>query len=169
MRVSSLLTVLLGLVLFAPAPLFAWGSTGHRIINGDAVRTLPDGVPAFVRTPEAIAEITALGPEADRDKGAGKPRDADWDQAHFLDLEDDGTIGGTLPLAQLPPSREAYDTALRKGAKPTDEYASGYLPYEIVDGYQLLVKDFAIWRVDSYAEAHASSAADKTFYGYDRK
>ena len=169
MRVSRFLTALLALALAVPAPAFAWGAGGHRMINGDAIRTLPDTVPPFIRTPEAIAEITALGPEADREKGSGKPRDSDWDQAHFLDLEDNGTIGGTLPLAQLPPSREAYDTALRKGAKPTDEYASGFLPYEIVDGYQLLVKDFAIWRVDSYGEDTATTAVDKAFYGNDRK
>ncbi len=101
MRVSSLLIALLVLVLAAPSSALAWGATGHRFINGDAIRTLPDSVPPFIRTPEALAEITALGPEADRDKGAGKPRDADWDQAHFLDLEDDGTIGGSLPLGAI--------------------------------------------------------------------
>jgi hypothetical protein len=169
MRISAILAALLGLALVAPLPAFAWGATGHRIINGDAARTLPDSVPPFIRTPEAIAEITALGPEADRDRGAGKTRDADWDPAHFLDLDDDGTIGGTLKLSELPPTREAYDTALRNGAKPTDQYDRGYVQYEIVDGYELLVKDFGIWRVDSFAEAHAANAADKAFYGNDRK
>jgi hypothetical protein len=169
MRISAVLAVLLGLVLAVPVPAFAWGATGHRIINGDAARTLPDNVPPFIRTPAAIAEIMALGPEADRDKGAGKTRDADWDPAHYLDLEDDGTIGGTVKLSELPATREDYDTALRKGARPTDEYDRGYLPYEIVDGYELLVKDFGIWRVDSYAEAHAANAADKAFFGNDRK
>ncbi len=169
MRVSSLFAVLLGLVLAAPAPAFAWGAVGHRFINGDAIQTLPDSVPPFIRTPDAIAEITALGPEADRDRGSGKTRDGDEDPAHFLDLDDDGTIGGTLKLSGLPITREAYDTALRKGAKPTDEYNRGFLPYEIADGYALLVKDFGIWRVDSFAEANATSPADKTFYGNDRK
>jgi hypothetical protein len=149
-------------------PAFAWGATGHRIINGDAVRTLPDSVPPFIRTPDALSEITALGPEADRDKGAGKPRDSDWDPAHFLDLEDNGTIGGTLALAHLPASREAYDTALRNGVKPANEYAVGFLPYEIVDGYELLVKDFAIWRVDSYAETHVAQA-NRAFFASDRQ
>jgi len=168
MRVSAILAVLLGLALTAPAPAFAWGATGHRIINGDAARTLPESVPPFLRTPQAIAEIAALGPEADRDRGAGKTRDGDEDPAHFLDLDDDGTIGGTVKLSQLPATREAYDTALRKGARPTDQYARGFVQYEIADGYELLVKDFAIWRVDAYAEAHAVSTADKTFYDDDR-
>jgi hypothetical protein len=169
MRISAILAALFALVLAAPLPAFAWGATGHRFINGDAVRTLPDTVPPFIRTPEAIAEITALGPEADRDRGAGKTRDGDWDPAHFLDLDDDGTIGGTVKLSQLPVTREDYDTALRKGATPFDQYSRGYVTYEIVDGYELLVKDFAIWRVDSYSEQQAANAADKTFYDNDRK
>jgi hypothetical protein len=168
MRITALLAVFLTIELAVPLPAFAWGATGHRIINGDAMRALPNRLPAFVRTPTAIAEITALGPEADRNKGAGKPRDSDMDPAHFLDLDDNGTIGGTLQLAHLPPTREAYDTALRKGAKPFDEYSRGFLPYEIVDGYELLVKDFGIWRVDSYAETHVAPA-DRPFFTADRR
>jgi hypothetical protein len=167
MRMSGLFAAVLSLVLIAPAPALAWGAVGHRIINGDAARTFPDSMPAFLRTPEAIAEIMALGPEADRDRGAGKTRDGDWDQAHFLNLDDDGTIGGTVKLSELPLTREAYDTALRKGKY--DQYSRGYVPYEIVDGYELLVKDFAVWRVDSYAEANTTTPADKTFYDNDRK
>jgi hypothetical protein len=168
MRIPMMLAVLLTVALSAPDPALAWGATGHRIINGDAARSLPDSIPAFVRTPEAIAEIAALGPEADRDRGSGKTRDSDMDPAHFLDLEDDNTIGGTLPLAQLPPTREAYDTALRNGAKPTDQYSRGFVPYEIVDGYELIVKDFGIWRVDSYAETHVAPA-DRDFFASDRR
>ena len=126
----------------------------------------------FVRTSEALAEITTLGPEADRVRGSGKTRDADFDPAHFLDLADDATIGGVLPIAQLPATREAYDTALRKGpavnGKVPDQYAVGYLPYEIVDGYELVVKDFAIWRVDAYGETHAAPA-DRPFFAADRR
>lgn len=168
MRLSAILGVLIALVLGMPGAAFAWGATGHRYINGDAIRALPDGMPPFLKTPEAIAEIVALGPEADRDRGAGRPRDADWDPAHFLDLSDNLTAGGSLAIAQLPSSREAYDTALRGGLKPTDQYQVGYLPYEIADGFELLVKDFAIWRADSYAETHAP-AADQAFYAADRK
>jgi hypothetical protein len=95
----------------------AWGAEGHRIINGDAIRALPDSLPAFVRTPDAIALIAALGPEADRLKAAAPPYDAEFDAAHFLDADDDGTVGGVVSLDKLPPTREAYDNALR-GGKP---------------------------------------------------
>jgi hypothetical protein len=119
---------------------------------------------ATARAPQAVAEIAELGPEADREKGAGRTRDADRDPAHYLDLGDDGTIGGTLALAQLPPTRAAYDTALR--ASGSDQYAVGYVPYEIVEGYELVVNDFAIWRVDTYGERHGS-AADRAWFAAD--
>jgi hypothetical protein len=143
------------------------------MINNVAARSLPATLPAFVRTPEAIAEITTLGPEADRLRDAEKPYPADFDPAHFLDADDDATIAGVVPLAQLSASREAYDTAVRTGHnigknKP-DEYAVGYLPYSIADGYAQVEEDFAIWRVDSYGETHAASADDRASFAYDRK
>jgi hypothetical protein len=173
MRISVFIAVLLTVFLALPLPAGAWGAVGHRIINNTAARSLPDSVPPFVRTAAAIAEITTLGPEADRLKGAGKTWDNDLDPGHYLDLDDDGTIAGVLPLMQLPPDREAYDTALRKGrvvngASP-DEYSIGYVPYSIVEGYQQVTKDFAIWRVDAYGEKHAATEADRAFFATDRQ
>jgi hypothetical protein len=173
MRLPTLVAVLLSIAVAAPAPALAWGAVGHRMINNVAARTLPDTLPAFVRTPEAIAEITTLGPEADRLRSSGKLYGADLDPAHFLDLDDGNTIAGVLPLAQLPESREAYDTALRKGSavdgRAPDEYAVGYLPYAIADGYEQVEEDFAIWRFDTYGEAHAASPADRASFATDRK
>jgi hypothetical protein len=173
MRFTALLALFLAIEATAALPASAWGAAGHRIVNNTAARSLPDSVPAFVRTPAAIAEITALGPEPDRLKGAGKTFDDDLDPGHFLDLGDDGTIAGVLPLAQLPLTREAYDSALRTGhvaggRRPT-EYSQGYLPYSIVEGWQQVAKDFAIWRVDRYGERHAPTAADRAFFARDRK
>lgn len=42
---------------------WAWGATGHEWISGIAIEKLPDSVPAFVRTPEAAAEIAVMGRE----------------------------------------------------------------------------------------------------------
>jgi hypothetical protein len=173
MRLPTLVAVLLSVVMGVPAPALAWGAVGHRIINNVAARSLPDTLPAFVRTPDAIAEITTLGPEADRLRSAGKLYGADLDPAHFLDLDDGDTVAGVLPLAQLPQSREAYDTALRKGnaidGRAPDEYVVGYLPYAIADGYEQVEEDFAIWRFDNYGEVHAASAADRASFSTDRK
>jgi hypothetical protein len=172
-RFSIPVAVLLTIVLAAPVPALAWGAVGHRIINNVAARSLPDTLPAFVRTPDAIAEITLLGPEADRLRSGGKMYGADFDPAHFLDLGDDDMVAGVLPLAQLPVSREAYDSAIRKGnaidGRAPDEYVAGYLPYAIADGYQQVEEDFAIWRFDSYGETHAASPADRASFSTDRK
>lgn len=173
MRSSVLVAASLAAVLAAPLPALAWGAVGHRIVNNVAARSLPDSVPAFVRTPDAIAEITTLGPEPDRLKGAGKTWGSDLDPGHFLDLDDDNTVAGVLPLMQLPLTREEFDTAIRKGrvvnGEKPDEYSIGYVPYSIVEGYQQVAKDFAIWRVDVYGAAHAARDADKAFFDTDRK
>jgi hypothetical protein len=163
---------LLIVTLSLPQAALAWGAHGHRIVNGDAARALPATLPDFLRTPEAIAELTTLGPEADRIRGSGKTRDADYDPAHFLDLEDDGTVAEAVKLSALPPTREAFDTALRsgppeKGVAP-DQYREGWVPYEIVDGFELVTKDFAIWRIDRYGEANGAPA-DRAYFATDRR
>jgi hypothetical protein len=172
-RSSALIAAVLAAVLAAPLPALAWGAVGHRIINNIAVRSLPDTIPPFVRSPDAIAEITTLGPEPDRLKGAGKTWDADLDPGHFLDLDDDLTVAGILPLTQLPPTREEFDSAIRKGrvvnGEKPDEYTIGYVPYSIVEGYQQVAKDFAVWRVDAYGATHAATPADRAFFDTDRK
>jgi len=123
---------------------WAWGATGHEWVSGIAIEKLPDTVPAFIRTPKAAAEIAVMGRELDRSKGSGKTHDAERDPGHYVDLADDGSVEGVLPLPQLPDTREQYDTLLR--AKGLTQYKAGYLPYSIVDGFQQLRKDFAYWR-----------------------
>ena len=162
------------LVIFGSAgPAGAWGAYGHRIISGVAVATLPDTLPAFVRSPEAQAEIRLLGPEADNLRRAGTTFDGDRDAAHFLDLEDDGTVQHAVALANLPTTREAYETALRASGKATDDkptqWEAGYLPYEIVDGWEEVARDFGFWRIAAYGEAHATTDADRTAFAQVRR
>lgn len=151
--------------LLLPAQVLAWGSTGHRMVNDVGASTLPASVPAFLRTPAAIADITALGPEMDRLKDAGASWDADNDTGHFLDIGDDGKVGGVISLDALPPSFKAYDAALRAVGK--DPFTMGYVPYTILDGWEQIRKDFAYYRAESYALDHATSAADKAFFTQD--
>ncbi|MGB8266039.1 MAG: hypothetical protein WCE44_06940 [Candidatus Velthaea sp.] len=157
---ASLLAVLAG------AEAFAWGATGHYLINRVAVEQLPANLPAFVRSSAAVFEIATLGPEADRVKGSGQTFDQDTEHAHFIDVKDDGSIAGTVTLASLPATREAYDTALRSAG--TDQYKIGYLPYEIVDGYEHVVTDFGYWRVAAAAERQATGTEDKSFFNAQR-
>ena len=76
-RIAITLSVLtLGAAaLMAPAGVSAWGNTGHRLIGTAAMRALPDELPAFLRTPGAVAEVGELSREPDRTKGGGQPHD----------------------------------------------------------------------------------------------
>lgn len=149
-------TVLVLTVGACPQPALAWGASGHHLINNLAVSSLPAGTPAFLRTPSAISEVTELGLYLDLLKGAGDAWDSENDPGHYLDLLDNGTVEGGLPLNALPPTREAYDAALR--ARGTDPYTVGYSPYSILEGWEQLRMDFAYWRVDEYETKRAGAA-----------
>lgn len=156
------------LALFAPErAAFAWGATGHELISGVAAEMLPDELPAFVRSPGAVADIAVLGRELDRSKGAGLTHDSERDPGHFVALDDVGWVAGVFPLESAPLTREAYDTALR--AKGFTQYKAGYLPLAIVDGWQQLVKDFAYWRADVVGARSAATAADRAWFDEDRR
>lgn len=145
----------------------AWGASGHEWVSGIAIEKLPDSLPSFIRSPEAIAEIAVMGRELDRTKGSGKTHDAERDPGHYVDLADDGSVEGVLPLANLPVTREEYDTLLRAGGKT--QYKAGYLPYSIIDGFQQLRKDFAYWRALTKAIETATSPEERAWFEADRR
>ena len=144
-RAALALLVLAGVAGSAGQAL-AWGATGHRIIGIAAAQSLPASLPAFLRTPQAAADIGELAREPDRWKDAGKVHDSLRDPAHFVDLDDQGRILGGPDLKALPPTKSDYDAALR--AVGADSAKAGWLPYAIVDGWEQLAKDFADWRAD---------------------
>jgi hypothetical protein len=146
---------------------WAWGATGHEWISGIAIERLPDSLPAFVRTTEAAAEIAVMGRELDRSKGSGKTHDAERDPGHWLSLADDGSVVGVLPLAELPQTREDYDTLLR--ARGFTQYRAGYLPYAIVDGWQQIAKDFAYWRAATKGAETAATPEERAWFEADRR
>lgn len=167
MRARTFVPTIVLLLCAQASPVLAWGALGHRLVSRVAAEQLPPSLPPFVRSADAVAEISALGPEADRLKGSGKTWDADADKGHFVDASDDGTIAGAVSLGALPVSREAYDTALRKAG--TDQYRAGYVPYEIIDGYEQLVTDFAYWRADAAGEQRGVTPEDRAYFALDRR
>lgn len=134
------------MLFVSAAPAVAWEHKGHEIVNDLALESGNGRLPSFLNSPQAIFEIRYLGPELDRLKGSGASWDADYDPGHFVDLRDDGTIGGAVAFTALPASAAAYDRALH--AAGTDQYAQGYLPYAILDGWDQLREDFAYFDVD---------------------
>jgi hypothetical protein len=103
----------------------AWGAIGHEWVSSIAIELLPDDLPDFLRTPEAVANIALLGRELDRSNGSGATHDKERDPRHHIDLADDGSVFG-LPRNALPTTREEYGTALRD--KGMTQYKAGNLP-----------------------------------------
>ena len=154
--------------LAASTNALAWGAMGHRLIGEVAMQALPPSLPAFLRTPEAAQAVGELAREPDRSKGSGQPHDTDLDPGHFVNLDDAGRVRGGPPITGLPATREAYDTALH--AAGTDMTKSGYLPYNIEDGFEQLTKDFAYWRVETAAlKTSATDASDRAWIARDLK
>jgi len=148
------------LLALSGAPVWAWGGTGHRYVGEIAVGHFPRQIPAFLRSAQAVAQIGLMAQEPDLSRNAGQPHDADSDPGHFVDVSDDGSILGGPKLAALPAARHDYDTALR--AAGGDQYKAGFLPYNIIDGWQQLMKDFALLRRDIAAQKYAGKFAMTT-------
>lgn len=164
--INRFFAAFLVLSLVLPVQALAWGKTGHAMIGLVAAESLPGSVPAFVRSHQAIAEIEALGPEEDNIKGSGQSWDADNDPGHFLDIGDDGTVAGVVRLDALPSDMEAYTQALAGAG--TSPYRVGFVPYEIMDGFERVRKDFAYWRVDAYMSQHAATTAARQAFAWER-
>lgn len=154
-----------GVSFCAVGQALAWGDIGHRIVGTVGVESLPKDLPAFLRTKQAAADAGDYARELDRSKGAGRVHDSDRDPGHFADLDDEGRLLGGPKLTDLPPTRAAYETALR--AVGQDSWKAGYLPYAIIDGYQQLVRDFATWRVLTAAVARERNPARLAWYRAD--
>ena len=165
MRLCTAL-LLSALLAVLPQSVLAWGALGHHLIGEEAARHYPSVIPAFLKTPTAIRQLAALASEPDISRDAGQPHDWDSDPGHFVDGSDDGTVLGGPLLSALPASRQDYDTALR--AVKSTEYKAGFLPYNIIDGWQQLVKDFAIWRADVAGRKLVKTSADRKLFEQDR-
>ena len=157
--------LLLGAV--APAPAWAWGATGHRIIGRVALQALPASLPGFLRAPDAIWQVGETAREPDRWRGAGGEHDAELNTGHFIDMTEDGKVEGVMSLSDLPATREAYDTLLRAGG--VTQYKAGYLPYSIIIGFQQLRMDFGYWRIDVAGAKFSKSAKARAWFTADRK
>jgi hypothetical protein len=129
--------VLALLPLLAVPPSFGWGDVGHKMINRLAMEALPADIPAFLKTPEAIAEVEYLGPEPDRWRSLAEPElNAAQAPDHFIDFEYADIIG-TLP-------RRRYDyIAALTAAEITHPYQAAELQPSRV-GFQPYITD-EVW------------------------
>jgi len=164
MRLNSL--VLTAILAAAATPALAWEDMGHRWIGTLGVQALPPTLPAFLRTPEAARDVGEWAREPDRSRSSGRAHDQDRDAGHFADVDDAGTMLGGPTLDHMPVTREEYEKQLQ--AAGTDSWKAGYLYYNLVEGWQQLVKDFAYWRTDVYGEKAAQDPARKAWIARDR-
>jgi hypothetical protein len=101
---------LLGLAFLAvqTTPAHAWGNGGHRLVNKLGASTLPESVPAFLRSDAAVNEIEYLGPEPDRWRSPAEPElNAAQAPEHFIDLEPADALGA-LPHKRLDFEAKVY-------------------------------------------------------------
>lgn len=149
-------------VFSVPSVAGAWGLRGHEIIGRVATNHLAAELPAFVRTTAAKDEITYLQSEEDRLKIGEADEIAwtrEWTTDHYIDIGDDGKIAGTLALHALPPTRDEYIQALMHASPPADAYKFGFVPYAILEGYEQVRSDFALWRI----AARAGNATERRY------
>ena len=146
---------------------WAWGATGHEWVSGIAIEKLPDSVPGFVRTPEAAAEIAVMGRELDRSKGAGETHDAERDPGHYVDLADDGSVMGVLPLASC--RRRARNTtrSLRARAPRNTRRATCRIRSSTAGSRSC--KDFAYWRAAVKGAETAATPEERAWFEADRR
>jgi len=155
--VASTLMVML---ILSTSSAHAWGIKGHTMIGEAAMASLPSDLPAFMRTEASKQEIIYLQAEEDRlkideDHEAAWARE--WTTDHYLDINDDGSIGGVVSIAALPETRDDFDKLLYRAQHPVDPYTVGFLPYAILEGYEQVRSDFALWRFAVADESHASA------------
>ena len=166
-RVSQIAAVAaLAIGLGSAGQALAWGAMGHRIIAELGLETLPAGPPAFLHSPRALADVQEYAREPDRSRGTGRAHDSDRDAGHFADVNDDGTLLGGPTLDKLPVTRFEYEKLLQ--AAGTDSWKAGYLPYNVVEGWQQIVKDFAYWRADVAGAKLAKDPKHKAWLVADR-
>jgi hypothetical protein len=177
---AGLVAALLGCSTLGARPAWSWGHTGHVNISTAAILSLPAEVPAFVRTATAARMIGELGAEADVSKSSGDAttpnsdiHDFERDPGHFIDLDDNGNVLGftNLPLSGLlaPGSgRRDFDTSVRAASNSAHTQYDGYLPYNMVDQWQQVRKDFAYIRAFTAAVNNpATSAIDRSYFEYE--
>jgi hypothetical protein len=116
--------------LLAPTSAFAWGLATHRMIEEQAVATLPEPPRAFFRAHERELSDFAVEPDTVLRDRYGRAETV----RHFIDLD----RYGKPPFTDLPRSHHA--AVERYGAEVVEE--RGTVPWTILEFHERLVRDF---------------------------
>jgi hypothetical protein len=137
---------LLGLMLTLPESSFAWGNRGHRMINLAAATALPADMPAFMRTPDAIQEISYFGPEPDRWRPFTEPEltvTSSPDHGFHLEL---GDLVGSYPRSRYEFIRLMAMVKTPAGV-PLAPSRVGLLPWQAIEVFDRLKSAFREYRL----------------------
>jgi hypothetical protein len=149
---SALAAAGLVCVFAQPRAAHAWGNGGHRLVNRLAASSLPADVPAFLRSPEAIAEIEYLGPEPDRWRSPAEPElVAAQAPEHFIDMELADALG-PLPHRRFDFEASVYDAH-------QDPKKIGLQPWETDEVWERLKSAMREYRKLSAAKPDANTGA----------
>ncbi len=128
-------------LLALPTQVFGWGEKGHYIVNESAALSLPNDMPHFFY--RAFSELTWLGADPDRWRGAGESLDAVNAPDHFLDYE---LVAGL----DLPPSRYEYLALLESSGRLRQKGITnddpGFVPWRVAELTEKLTNQFRQWR-----------------------
>jgi hypothetical protein len=142
-RSAAIAASLVFLLLNAPFAR-AWGNEGHRLINRLAATSLPEDVPAFLRTTLAANEIEYLGPEPDRWRSRAEPElSAAQAPEHFIDLELADALG------PLPRNRFEFEAKAYAAGQTPDKI--GLQPWEATEVWERLKAAMREYRSESAA------------------
>jgi hypothetical protein len=126
----TVLAAVVFVAVYSPSA-HAWGNEGHRLINRLAAETLPQSVPAFLRSEPAINEIEYLGPEPDRWRSPAEPElNAAQAPEHFIDLEPADALG------PLPHRRLDFEAKVFAAGQRPEKI--GLQPWEATEVYERL-------------------------------
>jgi hypothetical protein len=133
-------------------PAGAWSNRGHRMVNLVAAESLPKDMPAFMRTPQAIVEISYLGPEPDRWRPETEPELSNVHGPNHVFRMELGELVSPLPrrrtefVSKLEAMRAAHpgteDNTLRAER-------IGTLPWQAEEVYERLQSAFRSYRIAS--------------------
>jgi hypothetical protein len=135
---------------FLLQPVWAWSNRGHRMVNLVAAESLPADMPAFMRTPQAVQEISYLGPEPDRWRPETEPELSNVHSPnHVFRLE----LGEKI--SPLPRRRTEYLSKLEHmrmaSADPENKTLRaeniGTLPWQAEEVFERLQSAFRSYRI----------------------
>jgi S1/P1 Nuclease len=138
LRITLTLLALLTLV----PQVHGWGNEGHRMVNRLAAASLPPGVPAFLRSSQAVEQIEYLGPEPDRWRSRAEPQlNAAQAPEHFIDLEPVDALG------PLPRNRLDFEAKVFAAGERPEKL--GLQPWTAIEVWERLKAALREYRLES--------------------